>query len=166
LHDSARYRFWGHHFLARGLRPESIPDIGIGCAGEQRDDADAFGAEFFAEGVGEAEGSVLGGVVGCVSGEDAGGRDGEIVHDGAAALHHCQCRLGHEEHSGQIGFENIFPGGKRKLFDGQIGMGNAGVVDEDVEAAELLPRGAEKIVDGVRVAEIAGVREDSDFRGR
>jgi hypothetical protein len=45
-------------------------------------------------------------------------------------------------------------------------MGNAGVVDEDVEAAELLPRGAEKIVDGVRVAEIAGVREDSDFRGR
>jgi hypothetical protein len=44
-------------------------------------------------------------------------------------------------------------------------MGNAGVVDEDVEAAELLPRGAEEIVDGLRLADVTGVGEDLDFRG-
>jgi hypothetical protein len=45
-------------------------------------------------------------------------------------------------------------------------MGNAGVVDEDVEVAELLPRGAEEIVDGVRLADVTRVGEDLDFRGR
>ena len=44
-------------------------------------------------------------------------------------------------------------------------MGDAGVVDEDVEAAELLPRSAEESVDGVRLADVAGVGEDLDFRG-
>ena len=44
-------------------------------------------------------------------------------------------------------------------------MGDAGVVDEDVEAAELLPRGAEEIVDGLRLADVTGVGEDLDFRG-
>ena len=55
--------FWGHHFLAGGLGPESGPDVGVGGAGKQRDDADATGAEFFAKSVGEAESSVLAGVV-------------------------------------------------------------------------------------------------------
>ena len=45
-------------------------------------------------------------------------------------------------------------------------MGDAGVVDEYVEAAELLSRGAEEIVDGVRIADITRVRKDFDFRGR
>jgi hypothetical protein len=54
----------GHHFLAGSLGPKGAPDVGVGGAGQQGDDADAAGTEFFAERVGEAEGGVLGGVVG------------------------------------------------------------------------------------------------------
>jgi hypothetical protein len=42
---------------------------------------------------------------------------------------------------------------------------DAGVVDEDVEAAELSTSGAEESIDRVRVANIAGVREDLNLRG-
>jgi len=44
-------------------------------------------------------------------------------------------------------------------------VGDARVVDEDVEALETLARGAEESVDGVRVADVAGVGEDLDLCG-
>ena len=158
-------RFGGHHFFAGGLGPEGGPDVGVGGDGEKGDDADAAGTEFFAERVGEAEGSVLAGVVGGGSGEDAGGGDGEIVHDGAAALHDGERGLGDEKCAGQVGFKNIFPDGEWKFFYGEIGMGDAGVVDEDVEAFELAARGAEEGVDIVWIANVAGVSEDFYFCG-
>ena len=159
-------RFGGHHFFAGGLGPEGGPDVGVGGAGEQGDDADAAGAEFFAESVGKAEGSVLAGVVGGGSGEDAGGGDGEIVHDGAAALHDGERGLGDEKCAGQVGFENIFPDREWKFFYREIRVRDAGVVDEDVEALELAARGAEEGIDIVGIANVAGVSEDFDFRGR
>jgi hypothetical protein len=73
--------------------------------------------------------------------------------------------LSDEEHAVEIGFENIFPDGEWKFFDGEIGVGDAGVVDEDVEAAEFAARSAEEGVDGVRVADIAGVSQDFDLGG-
>jgi hypothetical protein len=44
-------------------------------------------------------------------------------------------------------------------------VGDAGVVDEDVEAAEFAARSAEECIDGVRVADIAGVSQDFDLGG-
>src|SRR5271165_7264739 len=72
--------FGGHHFAAWGLGPKSRPDVGVGGAGEQGDDADSARAQFQAQGVGEAEGAVLGSVVGGGAGEDSVAGDGEIVH--------------------------------------------------------------------------------------
>lgn len=165
LQDCGGDRFGGHHFPARSLGPENGPDVGVGGAGQQRDDADATGAKFFAESVGEAEGSMLAGVVGGGSGEDAGGGDGEIVHDGAAAFHEGERGLRDEECSGEVGFEDILPDGKWKFFYGQVGVGDAGVVDEYVEALELAARGTEEGVDVVWVADVGGVSEDFDFSG-
>ena len=68
-----------HHLAARSLGPERGPDLSVGCAGEQGDDADSAGTEFLAKGVGEAKGSVLGSVVGGRTGEYAVGGNGEIV---------------------------------------------------------------------------------------
>jgi len=42
-------------------------------------------------------------------------------------------------------------------------VGDAGVVDEDIEAGEFAADGAEESVDGVGIADIAGVSEDSSF---
>ena len=147
------------------MGPKGGPDVGVGGTREQGDYTDSFRAKFFAERVGEAVGGVLGGVVGSGSGEDAGGGDGEIVDDGASALHDGERGLSDEENAVEICFENIFPDGEWKFFDREIGVGDAGVVDEDVEAAEFAARSAEEGVDGVRVADIAGVSEDFDFGG-
>lgn len=155
--------FRGHHFAARSLRPERVPDIGIGGSGKQSDDANTAGAKFFAESVGEPEGSVLGSVVGGGAREDAVGRDGEIVHDSATALHDRESRLGDKEHSVEIGFENIFPERKGELLDRKIGVRDAGVVDENVETWELAASSAEECVDGVRIADVAGMSQHANF---
>ncbi len=65
-----------------------------------------------------------------------------------------------QKRAGQVGFEDVFPDGKWKLFDRKIGMRDAGVVDENVEALELLAGGTEEGVDGVGIADIAGMGED------
>ncbi len=44
-------------------------------------------------------------------------------------------------------------------------MGDAGVVDEDVEALELAADGAEEGVDRVGIADVAGMSEDLNFCG-
>ena len=155
--------FGRHHFLAGSLGPESGPDVSVGRAGEQRNDADAAGAKFFAESVGEAKSSVLAGVVGGGSRKDAGGGDGEVVHDRASAFHDGERGLRDEERAGEVGFEDIFPNGKRKFLYGEVGVGDAGVVDEDIETLELAAGGAEEGVDVVGIANVARMGEDFDF---
>jgi len=153
----------GDHFLARRLGPESVPYVGVSSAGEERNYSDSFGAKFLAESVGEAERSVLRSGVGARSRKNAGSGDGEIIHDGAAAFHDGEGGLGDQECAVEIGFEDIFPDRKRKFFDREILMGDAGVIDEDVEAAKFAARGAEESIDGVGIADVAGVREYVDF---
>jgi len=165
LHYRFGDRFGGHHFFAGGLGPEGGPDVGVGGAGEQGDGTDAAGAKFFPESAGQTEGSVLGGVVGGGSGEDAVGGDGEIIHDSAAALHEGERGLGDEKCAGEVGFEDVFPDGEWELFNGQIWVRDADVVDENVEALEFPARGAEEGVDGVRVADVAGMGQDFDSWG-
>lgn len=160
-----RYGFGGHHFFAGGLGPEGGPDIGVGGAGEQGDHTNSFGTKFFAKRVGEGERGVLGGGVGGGSGEDASGGDGKVVYDGASAFHDSEGGLRDEECTVEIGIKNIFPDGEWKLFDREVGVGDASVVDEDVEASEFATGRAEQGVDGVRVADIAGVNEYLDFGG-
>lgn len=149
--------------MAGGLRPESFPDLGVGGAGKQGDDADATRAEFFAERIGEAEGGVLGGVVGGGSGEDASGGDGQIVHDRGAAFHDGETGLSDQESSVEVGGEHVFPDGIGEFFYGEVRMGDAGVVDNDVEAVELAAEGAEEVVDRVRIADVARMSKDFYF---
>lgn len=82
------------------MRPKTVPDFGIGGAGQQGDDANSFGAQFFPQGIREAERSVFGGNVGSRSGEDAIGYDGKTIHDGGAALHHGERGLRYQERAG------------------------------------------------------------------
>ena len=161
--NGARDGFWRHHALARGLGPESFPDVSVGGAGQQSDNADAARTEFFAESIGEAEGGVLGSIVGGRSGEDASGGDGQIVHDGGAGFHDRKCGLRDQERAVDVGCEHIFPNREWKFLDGQAGLGDAGVVDGDIELWKLATNGAEEIVDRVGVADIAGVVEDTNF---
>lgn len=156
--------FRRHHFSARGLRPQSVPDVGIDGAGEKSDDADAARAEFFAKRIGKAEGGVLGCGVGGGSGEDAMSGDGEIVHNRGAALHHGQSGLSDQEGSIKVRGQNIFPDRIGKLIHRQVGVGDAGIVDEEVKPREVAAQGAEKGINRVGVADVAGPGEDAEFR--
>lgn len=153
-----------HHFAAGSLRPQRLPNIGVSRTGQQRDYADPARTKLFAKGVSEAKGAVLGGVVGSGAGKHARSRDREIIHDCRAALHHSERGLRDEKRSVEVRLENIFPEGKWKLFHGKIWMGDTGVVDEDVEAFELLAGGAEQSVDRVGIADVARMGEDFDSR--
>lgn len=167
LDDGFGDGFGGHHFLAGGGGPEGGPDVGGGGAGEDVDDADAAGTEFFTQSAGKAECSVFGSIVGCGARKDAGGGNGEIVHDGAAAFHHGESGLRDQECAGEVGVEHIFPDGQRKFFYREIGMGDARVVDEDIDPAKFTAGSAEQGVDGVRFADIAGMGEYSySFAGQ
>ena len=68
--DRFRHGFRRHHFAARGVGPERVPDVGVGGAGEKSDDSDSARAKLLAQCVGESESGVLGGIVGGGSGED------------------------------------------------------------------------------------------------
>src|ERR1700685_4300965 len=56
--------FGGHHFALWRLRPQCVPDRGIGCSRQEGNYANAFGPQLFTECVSETEGSMLGRVVG------------------------------------------------------------------------------------------------------
>jgi len=106
---------------------------------------------------------VFGGDVGGRSREDAIGGDGEIVHDGAAALHEAERSLGDQEHAGEICLDDVLPKRQGQLVNREISVGDAGVVDENIEALKLPADGAEEIVDGLRIADVAGLGQDFDF---
>src|SRR5579864_3111151 len=102
---------------------------------------------------------MLGGVIGRGSGKDASGGDREIVHDGCAALHDRECSLGDEECAIHVRGEDIFPYRIRKMVDRETRVSDAGVVDDDIEATEFLANSAEEAIDGVRIANVAGVNK-------
>ena len=70
-----------------------------------------------------------------------------------------------EKHSVQVGFEDVFPDREWKLLDGEVGVRDAGVVDENVETVEFAAGSTEKRVDGVGIADVAGVSENLVFFG-
>ena len=82
------------------MRPKRVPDFGVGGSGQQGDDANSFGAQFFPQGIREAERAMFGGNVGSRSGEDAIGDDGKIIHDGGAAPHDGERGLRYQECAG------------------------------------------------------------------
>ena len=154
-----------HHFFPRGLRPESVPDIGVWWRrAAERLREFPWGAILLASVLVKPSAAVFRGGVGSRSSEDAIGRDGEIVHDGAATLHDGERGLRHQKCAGQVGIDHVLPERQGQLVYCEIGVGDAGVVDEDIEALELVAEGAEEIVDRLRIADVAGVREDFNFR--
>jgi hypothetical protein len=68
--------------------------------------------------------------------------------------------LGHEKSAGQVGFDYVPPERQRQLVDCEIGVGDAGVVDENIQTFEFLADGAEQVVDRLRIANVAGLRQD------
>ena len=163
FYDGLRYRFRGQHLFAWGLGPEGFPDVGVGRAWKKADDANSARAQFLAQGVGEAESRMFRSIVGSGSGENAGGGDREIVDNRAAALHQAERGLRHDKHPVDIGSKNIFPDRVREILDWQVRMSDAGVVDEDVDRAELAPYVAEEVVDGVGIADDARLSNNADF---
>ena len=150
-----------HHFFTWGLGPESLPNISIGGAWEEANDADSFGTELFAQSIGETQSCMLRGVVSGRSGEDAGGSDGEIVDDCAASLHQTEGGLRDQERTVEVCREDIVPDRIRKLVDRQVGVSDAGIIDEDIDAEPFPPDCSKKIVDRMGVADVT--RMDQDF---
>ena len=98
------------HAATGRLRPELLPDGGVGGSGEEGDDADGAGAEFFTEGFGEGKESALGGVVGGHAGKGGAGGDAEVVDDDAALCEIGEHGLGDEEGSVEVGVDDLAPG--------------------------------------------------------
>ncbi len=112
-------------------------ELGFDTAGAEDADADAVGAEFGVEGLGEADlGELGGGVDGFVGGALEAG-DGGDEEDGAGALpdHGWGGVAGEEEGRAEVGGDEVVEVRGGGFGDGFV-VALAGVVDEDVEAAE------------------------------
>ncbi len=127
-------RFAERASTARGLRPELLPDGGIGGSGQKRDDADAPRTKLLTQGFRECQQAALGGVVGGHSGKRYPGGDAEIVDDHTSLPEEREQGLGDQECAVQIGVDHLAPSVVIKRSDGLRGTGDAGVVDEHVEA--------------------------------
>ncbi len=102
-------------------------------------EADVFseGPGFGTQGFGEAEDGPLGGAVGGQAGDAHQAGGGGDVDDAAevAAVHLREDGVGDAEHCVEIDVHGAMPGGD--LLIGEVSGGHeAGVVDEDVDAAE------------------------------
>jgi hypothetical protein len=71
-----------------------------------------------------------------------------------------------EEKPIEVGRENVLPDGKREFPDREIGVGDAGVVDQNVKAPKLATSGVEEDIDRVGIADVAGMDERADFHAR
>ena len=83
----------------------------------------------------KASKAALGGVVGGHSGECNAGGDAEIVDDHTSLPKIREQGLGDQKRAVQVGVDHLAPGGEVQRGDGLGGTGDAGVVDEHVEAA-------------------------------
>src|SRR5581483_2125126 len=100
------------------------------------------------------ERAVLRSVVGRRSRKDTLGRDRKIVHDHRTRLHQGQRCAGDQEHPSQIRINHIFPALNSKLVDIRVFVRNTGVVYENIELSEFLPRGGEQLRDRIGVTDI------------
>lgn len=112
-------------------------ELGFDAAGAENPDADAVGAEFGVEGLGEADlGKFCGAVDGFVGGSLEAGDGGDEEDDAGALPDHGRRGVaGEEEGRAEVGGDElveVFGGG----FDQRFVVALAGVVDEEVEAAE------------------------------
>src|SRR6201999_2414209 len=100
-----------------------------------------------------------GGVVLQVAAACDDGTHGGDVDDGAAfvAAHQRNRRLGTEDVAHQVDVEDLFPARRARLVDLLV-FADAGIVDEDVEAPELL-RGAVDEAEACRLAADISLRE-------
>jgi hypothetical protein len=101
----------------------------------------------------------LGGVVLQVAAARYDGTHGGDVNDGAAlvAAHQRNRRLGTEDVAHQVDVEDLFPARRARLVDLLV-FADAGIVDEDVEAPELL-RGAVDEVEACGLGTNVSLRE-------
>lgn len=113
-------------------------------AGADGGGGDARAAEFHAEAVGEGEQGGLGGGVEVEPGQGDHGGDGGDIDDGAVALgaEVRQGEAGEVDGGVEVEFVEVLPGGLRQERRGGIGAG-AGVIDENVDAAEVGEGGGE-----------------------
>lgn len=146
LQNGFGHRVGRHHFMAGGLGPERFPDVGVGGARLESDDADFPGTEFFAEGICESERRVLGRVVGGASRKDAAGCNGEIVDDDGPPLHQGKRGLRDEKHAVHVRGKDTFPDRIRQFVDRQAGVGDTGIVDQDIDLRKMTANGAKEIV--------------------
>src|SRR5690606_22000128 len=117
--------------------------------------ADALFGEAAGEGPGKGDDGALGGRVVDQGGRAAIGGDRSGVDDGSALVEVRQGSLGHVEIAEQIGLEGL-----GQLFGGDVGevlldVLLGGVVDEDIELAELFDDLADHVVAEGLVGDVA-----------
>ena len=135
-----------------------LEGFGVGggeVAGRDGVDLDAFGGPLVGEGLGELGDAAFGGGVGGDADAALEGEQGGDVDDlaggggagGAAGDHVAGGELRELEDAGEVDLEDVLPVVERGVFGG-VAADGAGVVDEDVAAAE----GGEELVEEVRGA--------------
>src|SRR4030095_10490038 len=87
--------------------------------------------------------------------------NGEIVHDRSSTPHEWQNLARNQKHASQIRFNNVFPILICKLLHWAVGMGNAGVIDENIDASKLLFHRRSKFLHRLGRAHIAHLRHPS-----
>ena len=107
-------------------------------AGENGVDADVFGAELFCEALGEADHAPFCGGIGRAEGIAEAACGGGEVDDGAAAslFEHWHGMMGAEILAGEADIECATPFLGADFINAACGACNAGIVDENIEAAE------------------------------
>jgi len=151
------------------IADEAGLDVGAGAheAGADGGDADAFVAKFGVEAFGEAyEGEFAGGV-GQHVGHGEFAADGSYVDDGGAGgvgfgvsfEHVGEDCVGGVEGGEEVGGHSAAVGGEGLVFDG-ADLDDAGVIDEDVDAAEVLDGMIDEAGGLGGVGEVGGDEED------
>jgi len=152
-----------HHLFSWSLRPESIPNFGVGGTCDQCDHADSLRAQFLAQGACESQSTVFGCVVGGGSSKDAFSGNREIIHDGTATLHQGQGCVGHQKESVQVVVDDLKPGFEWEFFHVLAGMSDAGVVDQNVQPMKLTLDCRQQSFYGYWVSHIAHVNKNANF---
>ena len=117
---------------------EFVSHGGLDETGGDGVDGDAAGGELACQGLGEAdEAGFGGGVVGLAGGADFADNGGDVDDATGAGFHHGRDdSLGEQEGAGEVGAEDVIEVGELHA-EGESVFGDAGVVDEDVDGAEV-----------------------------
>ena len=151
---------------------EDAGHVGFDIAGGHGVDRDGAGGELAGEGFGEADKAGFGGGVVGLAGLAGFADDGGDVDDAAPAgfEHGLHAGLGEEKGAGEIGGEDVVPVVALHA-QGEDVAGDAGVVDEDFDAAEVFDDGLGAGFDGLFAGDVEGKRvggaaDGCDFFGQ